>query len=178
MNCTCSTRQVNLILTHWGCASPYGAEVPGQPSLAPTSGDARSQSVSGERHHMATKTLELHTATYPQISHMPIGWHRSNRYSFCFIIQSKLSLHRLSVETGNTDLTWPGQSCIHKPRYIGVWILSETMGFLLSKCYFLLQKIKMYVLRCISIGFKQKYGHKTSRSAGMNLRRNSGFTAN
>ena len=99
-------------LTHWGCASPYVAEVPSQPSLAPTSGDARSQCVSGAHRHMAT-TLEQHTATYPQISYIPICWHRSNRYCFRFIIQSKWSLHRLSVETGNTELTWPDQSCIH-----------------------------------------------------------------
>ena len=36
----------------------------------------------------------------------------------------------------------------------------------------------MYVLQYITIRLKQKYGHKTSRSAGMNLRCNSGFTAN
>ena len=41
-----------------------------------TSGDARSQRVSGECRHMATKILELHTATYPQISYIPICWHR------------------------------------------------------------------------------------------------------
>ena len=64
---------------------------------------ARSATTSGEGRHMATKTLELHTATYPQIAYIPICWHRSNRYCFHFIIQSKWSLHRLSVET----LTWP-----------------------------------------------------------------------
>ena len=41
-----------------------------------TSGDARSQRVSGECRYMATKILELHTATYPQISYIPIWWHR------------------------------------------------------------------------------------------------------
>ena len=56
-----------------------------------------------------------------------------------FIIQSKWSLHRLSIETRNTGLANLGQSCINQPRYIRVWkqhIRSETLGFLLSKCYF------------------------------------------
>ena len=60
-----------------------------------------------------TTTLELHTATYPQISYIPVCWYHSNLYCFRFIIQSKWSLHRLSVEGGKTELTWPGQTCIH-----------------------------------------------------------------
>ena len=32
--------------------------------------------------------------------------------------------------------------------------------------------IKMYVLRCTTIGLKQECGHKTSRGADMNLRFN------
>ena len=39
------------------------------------------------------------------------------------------------------------------------------------------KSIKMYVLRCTTIGLKQECGHKTSRRADMNLRLNSKPTA-
>ena len=39
------------------------------------------------------------------------------------------------------------------------------------------RNIKMYVLRCTTIGLKQECGHKTSRRADMNLRFKSHFTA-
>ena len=99
------------MLTHWGGTSLYGAATPGQPSLAAT--PARSAYLASAATWWQKHCPELHTATYLQISYIPICWHRRNRYCFHFIIQSKLSLHRLSVETRNTDLTWPGQSCIH-----------------------------------------------------------------
>ena len=90
--------------------------------------------------HMATKTLEPHTATQPQISYIPICWHRRNRYCFRFI-QSKWSLHWLSVETGNIDLTWPNQSCMYinldrSDFGNNVHGVKRCPGFLLSKCYF------------------------------------------
>ena len=147
-----------LGLTHWGRPSPYAwreSASPACPGIAMW--PPHSQHVSGERRHMATKPLEPHTMTYPQISYIPICcradsrvapsqwetvllcnnvshclgaslesalcWHRRNRYWFRFIIQSKWSLHWLLVETGNTDLTWPGQSCIYSvsPIYRGWW---------------------------------------------------------
>ena len=39
------------------------------------------------------------------------------------------------------------------------------------------KNIKMYVLRCTTIAFKQTYGHTTSRHADMNLRCKFNFTA-
>ena len=39
------------------------------------------------------------------------------------------------------------------------------------------KNIKMYVLRCTTIGLKQECGHKTSRGVDMNLRFKPHFTA-
>ena len=54
---------------------------------------------------------------------------------------------------------------------------SETPRFYVSNIIFTMngslkycENIKKYVLRCTTIGFKQKYGHKSSRRADINLR--------
>ena len=54
---------------------------------------------------------------------------------------------------------------------------SETPRFYVSNGVFAMngslkyyENIENYVLRCTTIGFKQKYGHKSSRRADMNLR--------
>ena len=58
-----------------------------------------------------------------------------------------------------------------------VHVQSETPRFYVSSVIFAMngalkycKNIKTYVLRCTTIGFKQKYGHKSSRRADMNLR--------
>ena len=57
-------------------------------------------------------------------------------------------------------------------------------GFYVSKVIFAIngtlkyhENIEKYALRCTTIGFKQKYGHKSSRRADMNLRCRSEFAA-
>ena len=47
----------------------------------------------------------------------------------------------------------------------------------MSEAHNYYKNIKMHVFRCIIIGFKQKYGHKPSRSVDMNMQCNSDFTA-
>ena len=61
---------------------------------------------------------------------------------------------------------------------------SETPGFYVSKVIFAIivtlkyyENIEKYALRCTTIGFKQKYGHQSSRRADMNLRSRSEFAA-
>ena len=61
---------------------------------------------------------------------------------------------------------------------------SETEGFYVSKVIFTIngtlkyyENIEKYALRCTIIGFKQKYGRKSSRRADMNLRCSSEFAA-
>ena len=94
------------------------AEVPGQPYLVPTSGDAQLVALIWRAPLHGDKTIgATHRDVPSNIVHAYLLTHRSNRYCFRFAIQSKWSLHRLSVETGNTDLTWLGQSCIHLPRH-------------------------------------------------------------
>ena len=53
---------------------------------------------------------------------------------------------------------------------------SETLRFYASNVIFAMngslkyyENIEKYILRCTTIGFKQNYGHKSSRSADMNL---------
>ena len=57
-------------------------------------------------------------------------------------------------------------------------------GFYVSKAIFAIngtlryyENIEKYALWCTTIGFKQKYGHKSSRRADMNLRCRSEFAA-
>ena len=61
---------------------------------------------------------------------------------------------------------------------------SETPRFNVSNVIFAMngslnyyENIEKYVLRCTTIGFKQKYGHKSSRRADMNLQCRSEFPA-
>ena len=84
----------DLKLTHWGQRWPYGAAVPGQPSLASPCGDPCSQRISGKRNHMTTKILELHTATYPQISYIHsylLTSQKSALFLFYYPIKMKLA---------------------------------------------------------------------------------------
>ena len=63
--------------------------------------------------------------------------------------------------------------------------MSETPGIYVSKVIFAIngtlkyyENIEKYALRCTTIGFKQKYGHKSSRRADMtSLRCRSEFAA-
>ena len=57
-------------------------------------------------------------------------------------------------------------------------------GFYVSKVIFAIygtlkyyENIEKYALRCTTIGFKQKCGHKSSRCVDMNLRCRSEFAA-
>ena len=56
-----------------------------------------------------TTTLELHTATYPKISYIPVCWYHSNLY--CFPIYHPMKMKLTSVVGWNrknwTDLTRP-----------------------------------------------------------------------
>ena len=55
-------------------------------------------------------------------------------------------------------------------------ILRVKSYFRHERSTYVLQNIKTYVLRCTTIGFKQKYEHRSSRRADMNLRYKSEFT--
>ena len=110
--------------------------------------------------------------------------------TFCFYYPIKIKL--TSVVAWNrkhwTDLTRP---ILHTLTLDTLEFGNNTYGvkrwdfyfpnviFAMNEAHNLFKTLKcIHVLRCITIGFKQKYGHKTLRSAGMNLRRNSSFTAN
>ena len=64
-----------------------------------------------------------------------------------------------------------------------VHFASEMLRFYVSSVIFAMngafkyyKNIKTYVLRCTIIGFKQKYGHRSSRRADMNPRCKSEFS--
>ena len=85
------------------------------------------------------------------------------------------------------------RSCINQPREaklettkLMAWcdplpewnakILRVKSYFRQERSTYVLQNIKTYVLRCTTIGFKQKYGHRSSRRADINLRYKCEFT--
>ena len=85
-----------------------------------------------------------------------------------FIFQSKRSLHQPSVETGTTDPdfayfnldNWKFETSCPLPMEQKAKILWLKHCFC-NKWTLLLDNIEMYVLRSITIRFKQKYGHET-----------------
>ena len=113
--------------------------------------------------------LPLHTTPWPQTSCIPICWYRRGRYCFRFIIQSKSSLHRLSVWNPEV-MTWPDLPTLHGIGvYIGV-VKSHGVKRWAFYCSNVtsptfrthnLQNIKIHVLRCSTNGFNIKHRERS-----------------